>query len=80
MDIICVCFNFPLFFESVDVFDGSLCGEGTVIWVESVGDNLSDVVVVCNVVCVGSRWERGDVAGVKIVSFIYCLIFYFKAF
>ena len=42
--IIDLCFNFPLFFESVDMVDGSLCGKGTVIWFESVGDNLNDVV------------------------------------
>ena len=66
LEFVCVCFNFPLFFESVDVFDGSLCDEGAVIWVESVGDILGDVVDVCNVGCVGCWWGRGDVAGIKI--------------
>ena len=45
---------------------GSVCGRGTVIWVECVGDHLGDVVGVCNVGCVGCLWGRGDVAGVEI--------------
>ena len=53
MEFIDICFNFPLFFESVDVVNISLCDKGAVIWIESVGDNLGDVVGVCNVVCVG---------------------------
>ena len=52
MEFVCVCFDFPEFFEFVDVCDGSFCGDGAVIWVEAVSDNLSDVVGVCNVVCV----------------------------
>ena len=67
MEFVCVSLNFPIFFKSIDVFHGSLRGEGAVIWVESVGDNLGDVISVCNVVCVGSWWWRGDVAGVNIV-------------
>ena len=43
--------------------DGSFCGKGAVIWVECVGDNLGDVVRVCNVGCVRAR---RNVAGVKI--------------
>ena len=37
LEFACVCLYFPMFFKSVDVFDGSLCGEGAVIWVGSVG-------------------------------------------
>ena len=66
MEFIDICFNFPLFFESVDVVNISLCDKGAVIWIESVEDNLGDVVSVCNVVCVGCWWERGDVAGVNV--------------
>ena len=66
MEFVGVCFDFPLFFKSVDVCDGSLCGEGAVIWVEMIGDNLGDVVGVCNVVCVVLWMGRGDVAGVVI--------------
>ena len=65
-NLLCVCLNFPLFFESVDVVYGSLCGKGAVIWVEFVGDNLGDVVGACNVGCVGCWCGRGDVAGVQI--------------
>ena len=56
-----------MFFESVDVFVGSLCVVGAVIWIETVGDNLGDVIGVCNVVYVGCWWGRGDVASVRIV-------------
>ena len=52
-----VSFDFPTFFESFDVFDASFSDFGAVIWAESVGDNFSDVVSVCNVVCVGSWWR-----------------------
>ena len=52
LEFIDVCFDFPLFFESVNVFDGSWCGKGAVFWVENVGDNLGDVDVY-NVGCVG---------------------------
>ena len=65
LEFVCVRFNFLMFFKGIDVFDGSLCGEGAVIWIESVGDNLGDVIGVCNFVCVGCWWWRGDVAGVK---------------
>ena len=44
LEFIGVCLNFPYIFESVDMVDGSLCGKGAVIWVESVGGNLGDVV------------------------------------
>ena len=66
LEFIGVCFNYPLFFESVDVVEGCLCGKGAVIWIESVRDDLSDPVVICNVVCVGCWCRREDVAGVKI--------------
>ena len=59
--MLCVCLNFPLFFESVDVADDYLCGTGTLIQVEFVGDNLGDIVGACNVGCVGCK-GRGDVA------------------
>ena len=29
-----------MFFKSFDVFDGSLCGKGAALWVESVGNKL----------------------------------------
>ena len=48
------------------MIDSSLCGNGAVILIESVGDNLGDVVGVCNVICVGCWWEWENVAGVKI--------------
>ena len=32
LKLIGVCFNFPLFFESVDAVNGYLCGKGAVIW------------------------------------------------
>ena len=52
LEFVCVCFDFPEFFEFVDVCDGSFCGDGAVVWVEAVSGNLSDVVGVCDVVCV----------------------------
>ena len=58
MEFIGVCLNFLLFFKSVDVVDGSLCGKDAITWVEFVGANLGDVVDVCNV-----SWRRGDAAG-----------------
>ena len=39
LEFIDVCFKFPLFFESLDVVDGSLCGKGAENWIESVGDS-----------------------------------------
>ena len=53
LEFIGVCSNFPLFFKSVDVVDGSLCGKGAVIWIEFFRDNLGDVVGACNVGCGG---------------------------
>ena len=52
LEFIGVYFNFLLFFKSVDVVDGSLCVKGALIRIESVGDNLGDVVSVYNVACV----------------------------
>ena len=65
LEFICVCLNFPLFFESVDMVDGSLSGMGAITWVECVGDNLGDVGV-CNLVCAGCWRGKGDVAGEEI--------------
>ena len=66
LDFIGVYLNFPLFFYSVDVVDGSLCCKSPIIWVECVGDNLGDVVGVCNIGCVRCWRGRVDVACVKI--------------
>ena len=54
LEFIDACLNFSLFFESVDVDDGSF-SKGAVIWVEYVVDNLGDAVGVCNVGCCGGR-------------------------
>ena len=57
LEFACVCFNFPMFSKSVDVFDDFFCTEGAVIWIESVGDNLGNVIGASNVVCDGRcRW------------------------
>ena len=52
LEFVCVCFDFPEFFELVDMCDGTFCGGGAVVWIEAVSSDLSDVVGVCNVVCV----------------------------
>ena len=41
---------FLFFLESIDVIDVYLCGKCAVIWIESVGDNLGNVIGVCNFV------------------------------
>ena len=61
---------FQRFSKIVDVCDCSFCGEGAVIWIENVGENLGYVIGVCNVVCAGCWWWRGDVVGVKIVQVV----------
>ena len=40
LEFVCVCFNFPMFFKSFDVFDGPMCGTGAALCIESVGNNL----------------------------------------
>ena len=40
LEFVCVCLDFPEFFEFVDVCNGSICGDSTVIFIERMGYDL----------------------------------------
>ena len=64
-----VSFNFPLFFECVDILLMDHCVARTQLFGLKAWEiifYLPFVVSVCNVVCVGCWWGWGDVTGVKI--------------